>query len=67
MENPTYFSKFPNLKYPIRMNRAGITETVNIKDYFHLLKLRDDVFNDDTMYEPNIMSRMVRDQTRYQN
>ena len=51
MENPTYFSKFPNLKYPIRMNRAGVTENINIKDYFHLLKLRDDVFNEDTMYD----------------
>ena len=51
MAAPNYFSKFPNLKYPIRMDRAGNTDNINIKDYFHLLKMRDSVFAEDTMYD----------------
>jgi len=51
MAFPNYFSKFPDLKYPIRMNRAGVTENVNIKDHFHLLKMRETVFAQDNLYD----------------
>ena len=52
MAYPDYFSRFPNIKYPYKINRAGITETFTIKDYFHLLKVRDEILSVDTFYSP---------------
>ena len=37
---------------PLRANKAGKTEGVVIKDYFNLLKVRDDIFKEDTLYSP---------------
>ena len=34
------------------MNRAGVVDTLTIKDYFHLLKVRDDILPEDTIYSP---------------
>lgn len=52
MAYPTYFSKFPDIKYPYKINRAGVVDTFTIKDYFHLLKVRENVFARDTIYSP---------------
>ena len=52
MGYPKYFSKFPNIKYPYHMNRAGVVDTLTVKDFFHLLKVRDDIFAEDTIYSP---------------
>ena len=52
MAYPNYFSKFPNIKYPFKINRAGVVDTFTIKDFFHLLKVRDDVSSIDTFYSP---------------
>lgn len=52
MAYPNYFSKFPDIKYPYKINRAGVVDTFTIKDYFHLLKVREDVFAKDTIYSP---------------
>ena len=52
MAYPDYFSRFPNIKYPYRINRAGILDTFTIKDYFHLLKVREDILATDTIYSP---------------
>ena len=52
MAYPNYFSKFPNIKYPYKINRAGVVDTFTIKDYFHLLKIREDVDSVDTLYSP---------------
>jgi hypothetical protein len=50
MATPTYFSDFPNITYDVKMNKAGIKETINIKDYFHLLVPRTDIFRQETLY-----------------
>lgn len=34
------------------MNRAGVVDTLTIKDYFHLLKVRDEILPEDTIYSP---------------
>ena len=52
MAYPDYFSRFPNIKYPYKINRAGVVESFTIKDYFHLLKVRDDILTFDTFYSP---------------
>ena len=50
MGYPKYFSYFKNIKYAVSANKAGIENTINIKDYFHLLRVRDDIFKEDTVY-----------------
>lgn len=50
MSFPKYFQDFRNIKYAISTNKAGIPSYINIKDYFHLLRVRDDIFKEDTLY-----------------
>lgn len=66
MAYPDYFSKFPNIDYPIRMNRAGVTENITIKDYFHLLMVKDKLLPQETLYEPYMVKNGERpDQVSY--
>ena len=51
MATPDYFSYFPNIEYPIKLLKSGRTESITIKDYFHLLLPRDDIFKEETLYE----------------
>lgn len=50
MGTPNYFSYFKDIKYAVSANKAGIENFINIKDYFHLLRVRDDIFKEDTVY-----------------
>ena len=52
MSFPKYFRYFPNIQYSVSANKAGIPTNINIKDYFHLLKVRDDIFREETLYVP---------------
>jgi len=52
MAYPDYFSRFPNIKYPYKINRAGVVDSFTIKDYFHLLKVREEILDLDTFYSP---------------
>ena len=52
MSTPKYFRYFPNIQYAVSANKAGITTDIAIKDYFHLLTVRDDIFREETMYSP---------------
>ena len=52
MSLPKYFRYFPDIQYALSVNKAGITNNIKIKDYFHLLKVRDDVFREETLYTP---------------
>ena len=51
MATPTYFSNFPEIDYAVKINKAGQPEGCKIKDYFHLMKVRDDLFKYDTLYD----------------
>lgn len=51
MATPTYFSNFPNIDYAFKINRAGKPISCEIKDYFHLMKVRDDLYKYDTIYD----------------
>ena len=52
MSYPKYFRYFPNLQYAVSANKAGIPTEINIKDYFHLLKVKDIAFFEETLYSP---------------
>jgi hypothetical protein len=52
MSTPKYFRNFPNIQYAVSANKAGIPTYINIKNYFKLLKVRDDIFREETMYAP---------------
>lgn len=67
MSKPSYFRNFPDIQYALRQNKAGRTEFVKIKDYFNLLKVRDDIFREDTLYSPYTIKNGQRpDQISYQ-
>ena len=57
---PRYFFDFPNIKYAIQANSAGIPNYITIKDYFHLLKPRDDIFREETLYDEYIVKNGER-------
>jgi len=66
MSKPNYFSAFPNLDYTIASNKAGITTDIKIKDYFHLLRVRDDIFKQSTLYYQYVVQNGERpDQVSY--
>jgi len=50
MSTPTYFSNLPNLTYSVSINKAGQTKDIEIKDYFRLLRIREDAKRTDTFY-----------------
>ena len=57
---PKYFFDFPNIRYAVSANSAGIPNYINIKDFFHLLKPRDDIFREDTIYQEYIVKNGER-------
>lgn len=66
MAYPTYFSHLPNLKYSVSVNKAGQTNDVLIKDYFKLLRLREDAKRVSTFYVDYIIQDGERpDQISY--
>ncbi len=67
MSKPTYFRDFPNLDYAVSANAAGQPNYIKIKDYFHLLTVRDDIFREDTLYSPYTIKNGERpDQISYE-
>jgi len=50
MSTPNYFSYLSDVEYAISANKAGIVNYVKNKDYFHLMKVRDDIYREDTLY-----------------
>jgi len=50
MSTPKYFQNFPNIQYALSIDKAGKPNYINIKDYFHLLTVRDDIYREETLY-----------------
>mgnify|MGYP002641801702 CR=1 FL=1 len=74
MSVPQYFSYLPNVNYSVRVDKAGNESKVKIKDFFRLLKVRDDIFKNDTLYDlytikngerPEQVSYSLYNDTRY--
>ena len=67
MATPTYFQNFPNIQYAYHINKAGKPSFLNIKDYFHLLVPRDDIYREETLYVEYIVKNGERpDQISYE-
>lgn len=60
MSTPQYFSYLPNLKYTTSMNKAGVQNSVEIKDFFHLLTVRGDIEKEATVYDEYIVKNGER-------
>lgn len=66
MATPRYFSNFPDIDYAWKMNKAGLIDKIKIKDYFHLLVPRDDIFRSETIYSEYVVENGMRpDQVSY--
>ena len=50
MSTPQYFQQLPNLRYAQTINKAGVANYVEMKDFFRLMRVRDDIYAEDTMY-----------------
>lgn len=50
MSTPQYFQQLPNIKYAQRINKAGVGSFVEMKDFFRLMRVRDDIYAEDTLY-----------------
>lgn len=67
MATPNYFSKLPNLKYAQSVNKAGHVNYITTKDFFRLLKPKDDIFKEDTIYTTYVVKDGERpDQISYE-
>ena len=51
MATPKYFQQLPNVKYAQSINKAGVANYVEMKDFFRLMRVRDDIFAEETMYK----------------
>ena len=66
MATPSYFSNFTDVEYALRANKAGHGNYFKIKDYFQLLRVRDDIYKEDTLYDDYVVSDGERpDQISY--
>ena len=67
MSKPRYFRQFPDIRYAMKANKAGKVSGVEIKDYFNLLVMRNDVFRKETLYSPYTIKNGQRpDQISYE-
>ena len=66
MSSPKYFQYFPNIQYALTVDKAGTPNYIGIKDYFHLLSVRDDIYREETLYSSYIINDGERpDQVSY--
>ena len=66
MATPKYFKDFPDIKYGVSMNKSGVVNHINIKDYFNHAILREYEFSVDTLISPYIIKNGERpDQISY--
>lgn len=66
MATPKFFKDVNTIQYAMSANHAGVSEYINIKDYFSNMVVRRDVFAKDTIYENYYISNGERpDQISY--
>ena len=74
MGYPRYFKYLPNLDYTVAVDKAGNKTDIEIKDYFNLLKVRDDLIEENSLYDlytikngqrPEQISEELYEDTRY--
>lgn len=66
MASPDYFKYFPDIDYAYKIDKAGKNTKIKIKDYFHLMTVREDIFKTDTLYyKYNVVDGMRPEQIAY--
>ena len=66
MSYPKYFQNLPDIDYALTINKAGRTNNIKVKDFFHLMKVREDIFAEDTVYyEYNVVDGERPEQVAY--
>ena len=66
MASPNYFKNFQKVQYAIKANKSGQVEYMDIVDYFHLSTIREDVFEEDTLYKTYVVQNgETADQVSY--
>lgn len=50
MAFPNYFKKLPNIDYAVSVNKAGQRTSLNIKDFFRFVKIKDVSLRYDSFY-----------------
>ena len=55
MSKPRYFRDFPNNQYALKVNKAGQPKYIDIKDYFHLILPREDIYREETLYNTYVV------------
>jgi len=50
MGYPNYFSQLPDNNYAFSINKAGRPNYLSIKDFFHLMKVREDILEHEVLY-----------------
>lgn len=66
MSTPKYFKDFPDITYTLRSNHAGREDTIKIKDFFRLLRIKEDLLAENSLYTPYIVKNGERpDQISY--
>ena len=67
MASPNYFNNLPDIDYAYKVNRSGQTSHLKIKDYFHLMTTRDDIFKKETLFKTHtIIDGMRPEQISYE-
>lgn len=67
MTTPKYFSYLPNVHYALSANKAGQIQYAEMKDFFRLATIRDDIFREDTIYTKYSVKNGARpDQISYE-
>ena len=67
MATPKYFSYLPNVQYALSANKAGQIDYAEMKDFFRMAVVRDDVFKQDTLYTKYTVKNGTRpDQIAYE-
>lgn len=60
MTLPTYFDSVPTIKYAMQINKAGVGSYVELKDFWRLMRMRDDIFAEDTLYYDYVVNNGER-------
>ena len=60
MSYPTYFSNLPDNNYVFSINKAGKPDYLKIKDFFHLMKVRDDLLKEEFLYTQYVVQNGKR-------
>ena len=67
MATPKYFSYLPNVQYALSANKAGQIDYAEMKDFFRMAVVRDDIFKQDTVYTKYTVKNGTRpDQIAYE-